>query len=215
AKKQLQAVGYEQISEKEVWELKAGQKYFLTRNHSTIVAFAVGKRYVAGNGFHIICAHIDSPCLKLKPMSKVVKGGILEVGVQTYGGGLWYTWFDRDLTVAGRVILKRENVGSVSYSHRLVRIEEPIMRVPTLAIHLDRGVNDGFKVNTQTHLVPILATSLKAEVNKVSSENGSVESGKQNDGRKENDKTGSSNAKHHPIPLQVNWLETHNAFCSL
>jgi len=69
---------------------------------------------------------------------QVVKGGILEVGVQTYGGGLWHTWFDRDLTVAGRVILKKENAGSVSYSHHLVRIEEPIMRVPTLAIHLDR-----------------------------------------------------------------------------
>ncbi|XP_058787149.1 probable aspartyl aminopeptidase [Vicia villosa] len=203
AKKQLQAAGYEQISEKEVWELKAGHKYFFTRNHSTIVAFAVGKRYVAGNGFHIVGAHTDSPCLKLKPVSKVVKAGILEVGVQTYGGGLWHTWFDRDLTVAGRVILKKGNADSVSYLHRLVRIEEPIMRVPTLAIHLDRGVNDGFKVNTQTHLLPILATSLKAEVNKVSSENGSVESGKQNDGKNEKDKTGSSNAKHHPILLQL------------
>lgn len=198
AKKRLQSAGYHQISEKETWELKAGHKYFFTRNHSTIVAFAIGKRFVGGNGFHIVGAHTDSPCLKLKPVSKLVKGGILEVGVQTYGGGLWHTWFDRDLTVAGRVILKKENAGSVSYSHRLVRIEEPIMRVPTLAIHLDRGVNDGFKVNTQTHLLPILATSLKAEVNKVSSENSSVESGK-----KENDKTGSSNAKHHPILLQL------------
>lgn len=69
---------------------------------------------------------------------QVVKGGILEVGVQIYGGGLWHTWFDRDLTVAGRVILREENAGSVSYSHHLVRIEEPIMRIPTLAIHLDR-----------------------------------------------------------------------------
>lgn len=198
AKKRLQSAGYHQISEKETWELKSGHKYFFTRNHSTIVAFAIGKRFVGGNGFHIVGAHTDSPCLKLKPVSKVVKGGILEVGVQTYGGGLWHTWFDRDLTVAGRVILKKENAGSVLYSHRLVRIEEPIMRVPTLAIHLDRGVNDGFKVNTQTHLLPILATSLKAEVNKVSSENSSVESGK-----KENDKTGSSNAKHHPILLQL------------
>jgi aspartyl aminopeptidase len=198
AKKQLKTAGYQQISEKENWELKPGHKYFFTRNHSTIVAFAIGKRFVAGNGFYIVGAHTDSPCLKLKPVSKVVKGGILEVGVQTYGGGLWHTWFDRDLTVAGRVILRKEIAGSVSYLHRLVRIEEPIMRVPTLAIHLDRGVNDGFKVNTQTHLLPILATSLKAEANKVSSESNSVESG-----NKENDKTGSSNAKHHPILLQL------------
>ncbi|GAU26455.1 hypothetical protein TSUD_294210 [Trifolium subterraneum] len=91
---------------------------------------------------------------------QVVKGGILEVSVQTYGGGLWHTWFDRDLTVAGRVILRKEIAGSVSDSHRLVRLEEPIMRVPTLAIHLD-SVNDGFKVNTQTNLLPILATSRK------------------------------------------------------
>lgn len=198
AKKQLKTAGYQQISEKENWELKPGHKYFFTRNHSTIVAFAIGKRFVAGNGFYIVGAHTDSPCLKLKPVSKVVKGGILEVGVQTYGGGLWHTWFDRDLTVAGRVIVRKEIAGSVSYLHRLVRIEEPIMRVPTLAIHLDRGVNDGFKVNTQTHLLPILATSLKAEANKVSSESNSVESG-----NKENDKTGSSNAKHHPLLLQL------------
>ncbi|KAK2388386.1 putative aspartyl aminopeptidase [Trifolium repens] len=198
AKKQLKTAGYQQISEKENWELKPGHKYFFTRNHSTIVAFAIGKRFVAGNGFYIVGAHTDSPCLKLKPVSKVVKGGILEVGVQTYGGGLWHTWFDRDLTVAGRVIVRKEIAGSVSYLHRLVRIEEPIMRVPTLAIHLDRGVNDGFKVNTQTHLLPILATSLKAEADKVSSESNSVESG-----NKENDKTGSSNAKHHPLLLQL------------
>lgn len=133
-------------------------------------------RYVAGNGCHIIGAHTDSPCLKLKPISKVIsymfpnglnlciipyffvlkrghwnwtlmwniwwsqvsKGGYLEVGVQTYGGGLWHTWFDRDLTIAGRMIIKEGKDDSVAYTHRLVRIEEPIMRIPTLAIHLDR-----------------------------------------------------------------------------
>ena len=69
---------------------------------------------------------------------QITKGGFLEVGVQIYGGGLWHTWFDRDLTVAGRVILREEKNGSVSYVPRLVRILEPILRIPTLAIHLDR-----------------------------------------------------------------------------
>ncbi|MBA0644170.1 hypothetical protein Goklo_028371, partial [Gossypium klotzschianum] len=146
AKKRLQKVGYEQVVEREDWKLEAGKRYFLTRNHSTIVAFAIG--------------------------------------------GLLHTWFDRDLTVAGRVMIREEKGGSVSYSHRLVRIEEPIMCVPTLAIHLDsivdrnyfviaclvsRGVNDGFKVNAQSHLLPVLATSVKVELNKEFAENGLVE----------------------------------------
>ncbi|BAT79327.1 hypothetical protein LR48_Vigan04g150900 [Vigna angularis] len=204
AKKRLKSAGFQQLSERELWDLQPGHKYFFTRNHSTVVAFAVGKKYVAGNGFYIIGAHTDSPCLKLKPVSKVVKGGILEVGVQIYGGGLWHTWFDRDLTVAGRVIVREENAGSVSYSHHLVRIEEPIMRIPTLAIHLDKTVSsDGFKFNNETHLIPILATSLKGELNKLSSENGPVENGNQTDGNKAIDKTGTTNTKHHLLLLQL------------
>ncbi|XP_052874215.1 probable aspartyl aminopeptidase [Gossypium arboreum] len=178
AKKRLQKVGYEQVVEREDWKLEAGKRYFLTRNHSTIVAFA------------IVGAHTDSPCLKLKPVSEVKKAGYLEVGVQTYGGGLWHTWFDRDLTVAGRAMIREEKGGSVSYSHRLVRIEEPIMRVPTLASHLDRGVNDGFKVNTQSHLLPVLATSVKVELNKEFAENGLAE------------KT-TNKSRHHAFLLQV------------
>ncbi|XVF11556.1 hypothetical protein REPUB_Repub08aG0038000 [Reevesia pubescens] len=190
AKKRLQKVGYEQAFEREDWKLEAGKRYFFTRNHSTIVAFSIGKKYVAGNGFHIVGAHTDSPCLKLKPVSKVTKGGYLELGVQTYGGGLWHTWFDRDLTVAGRVMIREEKGGSVSHSHQLVRIEEPIMRVPTLAIHLDRGVNDGFKVNTQSHLLPVLATLIKAELNREVAENGPAEKM-------------TKNSSHHSLLLQM------------
>ncbi|GMI75723.1 M18 aspartyl aminopeptidase2 [Hibiscus trionum] len=190
AKKRLQKIGYELVIEREDWKLEAGKRYFFTRNHSTIVAFAIGKKYVAGNGFHIVGAHTDSPCLKLKPVSEVKKAGYLEVGVQTYGGGLWHTWFDRDLAVAGRVMIRKEKGGSVSYEHRLVRIEEPIMRIPTLAIHLDRGINDGFKVNTQSHLLPVLATSIKAELNKEVAENGPA------------DKT-TNNSRHHALLLQM------------
>ncbi|THF97513.1 hypothetical protein TEA_011301 [Camellia sinensis var. sinensis] len=203
AKKRLTSAGYEQVSEREDWSLEAGKTYFFTRNHSTIVAFAIGKKYVAGNGFHVIGAHTDSPCLKLKPVSKVSKGGYLEVGVQTYGGGLWHTWFDRDLTVAGRLIIREGKDGNVSYSHRLVRIAEPIMRIPTLAIHLDRDVNDGFKVNTQSHLVPVLATSIKAELNKVVFKNSPAESGSSTDGNRSNEKSKTDNQKHHSLLLQA------------
>ncbi|KAL0464109.1 UNVERIFIED_CONTAM: putative aspartyl aminopeptidase [Sesamum latifolium] len=201
AKKRLRSAGYAQVSEREDWKLEAGKKYFFTRNHSTIVAFAIGKKYVAGNGIYIVGAHTDSPCLKLKPVTKVSKGGYLEVGVQTYGGGLWHTWFDRDLAIAGRVIIREHKDGSESYSHRLVRTEEPIMRIPTLAIHLDRDVNDGFKVNKQTHLAPVLATSVKAELNKPAPENGSAETAS-SDGKKLDEKT-STRQKHHSLLLQL------------
>ncbi|XP_038989683.1 probable aspartyl aminopeptidase isoform X2 [Phoenix dactylifera] len=194
AKRRLKQAGFKQISEREDWVLDSGKKYFFTRNYSTIIAFAIGKKYVAGNGFHIVGAHTDSPCLKVKPISKVTKGGYLEVGVQTYGGGLWHTWFDRDLTLAGRVMIKEVKDGSVSYSHKLVRIEEPIMRIPTLAIHLDRGVSEGFKVNTHSHLVPVLATSIKGEIQKMAGENGPAES---------NEKRNIDNKKHHPVLLQL------------
>lgn len=85
----------------------------------------------------MIAAHTDSPCLKLKPKSASSKSGYLMVNVQTYGGGLWHTWFDRDLTLAGRVIVRAEDG---SFSHKLVKIKRPLLRVPTLAIHLDRFI---------------------------------------------------------------------------
>lgn len=196
AKRQLKDAGFDQIFEREDWSLEAGKKYFFTRNYSTIVAFAIGKKYVAGNGFHIVGAHTDSPCLKLKPISKVTKGGYLEVGVQTYGGGLWHTWFDRDLAVAGRVVVKKVQDGFTSYSHRLVRIHDPIMRIPTLAIHLDRG-SDGFKPNTQSHLAPVLATSVKEELSKIVNENETADNGAQTDD------SSTKNQKHHSLLLKL------------
>ncbi|CAI7797796.1 unnamed protein product [Closterium sp. NIES-53] len=182
-RQRLLKAGYQQLSEREEWRLETGGKYFFTRNYSTIAAFTIGKKFKPGNAFWIIGAHTDSPCVKLKPNSKASKAGFLSVAVQTYGGGLWHTWFDRDLGIAGRVILRHVDgeaggeggagegggeggkVGSVArvrLEHRLVQIDRPIMRIPTLAIHLDREVNtSGFKPNTQTHLLPVLATAIK------------------------------------------------------
>ncbi|KAI4303804.1 hypothetical protein MLD38_039397 [Melastoma candidum] len=199
AKRRLRDAGFDQVSERDDWKLEAGKKYFFTRNYSTIVAFAIGRKYVAGNGFHIVGAHTDSPCLKLKPVSKVKKGGYLQVGIQTYGGGLWHTWFDRDLTLAGRLIIRKENGDYASYLHKLVRLEDPILRIPTLAIHLDRGVNDGFKVNTESHLLPVLATSLMAELNERASENGLSAETDEKSGKK----TGNNHSKHHSVLLEA------------
>ncbi|GAB2286945.1 hypothetical protein Dimus_021333 [Dionaea muscipula] len=156
AKRQLLDAGFHLLNENEEWDLKPGGRYFFTRNMSSLVAFAIGEKYDIGNGFHVIAAHTDSPCLKLKPKSASLKSGYLMVNVQTYGSGLWHTWFDRDLSVAGRAILRTSDS---SFVHKLVKVKRPLLRIPTLAIHLDRTVNkDGFKPNLETHLVPLLST---------------------------------------------------------
>eukprot|EP00009_Paramoeba_aestuarina_P009405 CAMPEP_0201521466 /NCGR_PEP_ID=MMETSP0161_2-20130828/14438_1 /ASSEMBLY_ACC=CAM_ASM_000251 /TAXON_ID=180227 /ORGANISM="Neoparamoeba aestuarina, Strain SoJaBio B1-5/56/2" /LENGTH=461 /DNA_ID=CAMNT_0047920107 /DNA_START=45 /DNA_END=1430 /DNA_ORIENTATION=- len=165
AKQLLETHGFKHLSEKNSWQglLQQGGKYFFTRNMSTIVAFAVGNKYAPGNGFRIIGAHTDSPCLKLKPHPcDTGAEGYKQVGVQTYGGGLWYSWFDRDLKLAGRVIVR--NSEQKKLEQKFVHVDRPLLRVPSLAIHLNRTVNtEGFKFNTETELTPVIATTLGAE----------------------------------------------------
>jgi aspartyl aminopeptidase len=121
----------------------------------------VGGKYKKGNGFHIIGAHTDSPCLKVKPVSNLESQGWLQVGVECYGGGLFHTWFDRDLGLAGRVIVRESDS---SFKSKLLLINKPILRIPTLAIHLDREVSQGFTFNKETHLRPVIATAARAQL---------------------------------------------------
>lgn len=163
----LREGGYTAIKEDEDWKnvIKPGGRYFFSREGSSIVAFAVSASVdPEALRFSIVGAHTDSPCFKVKPISTVSAHGYLQVGVECYGGGLWHTWFDRDLTVAGRVVIRSPETDGLEF--RLVDIPRPILRIPNLAIHLSRNVTvEGFKVNKETETTPILATKLAASLN--------------------------------------------------
>lgn len=162
ASKRLLAAGFQHISERDTWNVKAGGRYFFTRNMSTIVAFAVGSKFQPGNGFYMVGAHTDSPCLKLKPVSSGAKAGWVQINAEPYGGGLWYTWYDRDLGLAGRVLVRDAQGGM---SQRLVKLDKPLLRIPMLAIHLQRDIHTaGFKPNLQSNFSPLLATAVKTQL---------------------------------------------------
>jgi len=144
--------GFTQIFEEATWSLSPG-KYFVTRNGSSIVAFIVGTDEITDSGFRMIGAHTDSPCLKVKPNPEVIRDQYLSLAVEVYGGALLNPWFDRDLSLAGRVSFENEN-GQVS--SRLINFKRPIGTIPSLAIHLDREANNVRSINPQKDIPPLL-----------------------------------------------------------
>lgn len=147
----LDRCGFSGLRESQAWQLSPGGKYYVTRNDSSLAAFVVGSDPLSG--FKIIGAHTDSPNLRLKPNPAYEKSGYVQLGVEVYGGVLLTTWTDRDLSLAGRVILR----GKKAPVARLIRFENPLLRIPQLAIHLNREVNEkGLTLNKQKHLPPIL-----------------------------------------------------------
>lgn len=151
----------------------------------------------------MIGAHTDSPCLRVKPISSKAGEGFIEVGVECYGGGLWHTWFDRDLSIAGRVIVKTK-AGQIT--QQLVKIDRPILRIPTLAIHLDR--QEKFEFNKETQLFPI-AGLVAAELNRRhKAEDGEKVDTQEGDG-KDFSPLKALSARHHPYLVDVIAKEAH------
>jgi len=146
----LQQADFQRLYETDAWSLTAGGRYYLVRDDSSIVAFVAGGKDLTQTGFKIIGAHTDSPGLRLKPKPLIESDGLLRLAVEIYGGPIVATFTDRDLSLAGRVAYRAEN-GSLA--SRLVRFEKPLLRLPNLAIHMNRGVNeDGLKLQKQQEL---------------------------------------------------------------
>ncbi len=148
----LEAAGFDFLEESKHWDLQPGRKYYTTRNGSSIIAFVVGEDGF-GNGLRMMGAHTDSPCLKVKPNPEMALHGTLQLGLEVYGGVLLNPWFDRDLSMAGRVFYetKQGEIASV-----LLDFARPLLVIPSLAIHLDKEANCNRTVNKQLHL-PALA----------------------------------------------------------
>jgi len=151
----LDAFGFERLDETKEWHLENGGKYFVQRNSSAVIAFKMGEKSVAKSGFRIAGAHTDSPLLKIKENSEKKTAGTIRLTTEVYGGPLLYTWLDRDLSIAGRVVLKYKKE---IYS-KLVDLKKNIAIIPSLAIHLNREANKGFEFNKQNHLQAILTVN--------------------------------------------------------
>lgn len=149
-RKRLLEAGYEQLLESEHWDVRPGGKYFVTRNGSAIIAFRIPEK--ASRGFMLMASHSDSPMLKIKENPEIaVEGAYQKLNVEVYGGALLAPWFDRPLSVAGRVLVKTE--GGVAT--RLVNVNRDLLLIPSLAIHMDRNANSGHEYKVQRDLLPL------------------------------------------------------------
>ena len=153
----LSKAGFTELSDDQSWSLKQGGKYYVVRNGSSIVAFVNGSEAVSKSGVRIVGAHTDSPCPMLKPQPDIQKGGFCQLGVEIYGGALLNPWFDRDLSIAGRVVYKDANQ---ELKQTLINFKHPVATIPSLAIHLDRNANKDRTINPQTDIPPIVKLNM-------------------------------------------------------
>ena len=150
----LEENGFDRLIPQEKWNLKKGGKYYVKKSNSTVVAFTLGTDINLKKGFKIFGSHTDSPGFRIKPNPEMVTENILRLNTEVYGGPILSTWFDRPLSIAGRVVVKSDNIFLPKTIR--VKIEEPLMVIPNLAIHQNREVNNGVKIDRQVDTLPVL-----------------------------------------------------------
>ena len=153
---QLKEHGFQELKAEEAWpELKVGGQYFVTKNNTAVFAFRKGKKPTAEAGYKLICAHSDSPGFRIKPKAEMkCEGGMVKLNTEVYGGPILYTWFDRPLSVAGRVLLRTTD--PLHPEVRRIRVARPLLIIPHLAIHFNRSVNEGNPLSKQKDMLPVL-----------------------------------------------------------
>ena len=153
---ELEKNGFRRVNAQEpLGKVEAGDRFFVTKNDSSVYAFHIGKKPLADAGFHMICAHCDSPTFRVKPNAEMdCEGGIVKLNTEVYGGPIMSTWFDRPLTLAGRVIVKGDDV--MRPKTLLLHVKRPLLQISNLAIHFNRQVNAGVRLSRQKDVLPIL-----------------------------------------------------------
>ncbi|MCM1152561.1 MAG: M18 family aminopeptidase [Muribaculum sp.] len=154
-RRELEAAGFTALNENDHWTLCRGARHYVVKNDSAIFAFIVGQKPAADGGFHIISAHSDSPCFKLKPNPEIIgDNGLVSLNVEKYGGGILYTWFDRPLSIAGRVMTRSDDpLRPVTH---IIDLKAPVATIPHLAIHFNRSVNEGNPLSVQKDMKPVV-----------------------------------------------------------
>lgn len=155
-RRNLEENGFTELKLTDKWQLKPDDKHFVIKNGSAIFGFVVGTNPIDEYGFNIIAAHSDSPGFRIKPNPEIAAEGVIKLNTEVYGGPILYTWFDRPLSIAGRVLLRNPE-NPMRPIAKLIDFKRPVMVIPHLAIHFNRAVNEGNKLSKQKDMLPVAA----------------------------------------------------------
>ncbi len=172
-KRELEKAGFSELHQEEAWDIKPGGKHYVVKNGSAIMAFVAGNAAPGEGGFRIISAHSDSPCFKIKPNAEIYgDGGVVSLNVEKYGGGILYTWFDRPLSMSGRVMLDSGDM--LNPEMKVFDLKKAVATIPHLAIHFNREVNEGNKLSVQKDMKPVIGYYPEEEIAAVKARGGFV-----------------------------------------